>query len=147
MKKLPLVAFVATVLLFGTHKASAQTDQPYANGPVWNLSFIKTKPGYFSTYMKNLSEGWNKLMKQAKQDGLITDYKVISAPAASKDDWDLLLMIQVKNYAAIDGIEEKIDKLAEKLFGSEDQQQKAAVSRNDIREPVGEKIAQELIFK
>lgn len=147
MKKSLLIAFAATALLLNTHKVSAQTDHPYTNGPVWNLSFIKSKPGYFSTYIKDLSEGWNKLMKRAKQDGLITDYKVITAPASSKDDWDLLLMIQVKNYAAIDGIEEKIDKLAEKLFGSEDQQQKAAVSRNDMREPIGEKLGQELIFK
>ena len=58
MKKLPLIALAAMIVL--ACNANAQTDQPYTNGPVWNLSFIKAKPGFFPAYMKNLAEGWSR---------------------------------------------------------------------------------------
>lgn len=98
-------------------------------------------------YLKNLSDGWVKLMKEAKTQGLIMDYKVLSSLPGSKDDWDLMLMTEIKNHAAEDGLSDKLDAISDKLFGGEDTRQKAAVSRNDLRELLGGKMADELIFK
>lgn len=140
------LALLPLLILISTFSFS-QTNKPYTEGPVWNLSMIKVKPGFGDIYLKNLSEGWYKIMKQAKQDGLISDFKIISAPAGHKDDWDLLLMTQVKNFAAMDGIDSKFEALQAKLLGNEETMQKAAFNRNDMREPLGEKLGQELIFK
>jgi hypothetical protein len=98
-------------------------------------------------YLKNLSEGWIKVMNEAKMEGLIMDYKVFSGLPGSKDDWDLMLMYEIKNHAVQDGLIDKMDAIRNKLLGTEEVQQKSAVARNDLREQLGGKVTQELIFK
>ena len=98
-------------------------------------------------YLSNLNDGWIKIMTQAKADGLIMDFKVFSGVPGSKDDWDLMLMYELKNHAAEDGLSDKMEAMRNKMFGSEDEQHKAAVARNDLREALGGKMTQELIFK
>jgi hypothetical protein len=40
-----------------------------------------------------------------------------------------------------------MEAIRNKMFGSEDVQQKSAVARNDLRELLGGKLTQELIFR
>jgi hypothetical protein len=145
MKKLFFFAFTLLVLL--QFSATAQTSKPYTNGPVWQVQFVKTKPGMGLTYLRNLNDGWIKLMREAKTEGLILDFKVLSGEPGSKDDWDLLLMYELKNHAAEDDLSDRMEVIRNKLFGAEDVQMKAAVGRNDLRELLGGKTTQELIFK
>lgn len=148
MKKLFLsFSLCLSSIIFLQSDICAQTSKPYTEGPLWEVQFVKTKPGMGDLYLKNLSEGWIKMMTAAKKQGLITDFKVLSSEPASQNDWDLMLLYQVKNYAALDGMNDKMDKLAEQLFGGEDTQHQNAVSRNDLRELYGGKMTQELIFK
>ncbi len=134
-------------LLFLSATAFSQTNKPFTEGPLWHVQFVKTKPGMGMTYLRNLNDGWVKMMKQAKADGLVTDYKILNAEPASSTDWDLLLLYQIKNYAALDGLNDKMDALSAKLLGNEDARHSAAISRNDMRELLGGKMTQELIFK
>lgn len=140
---LALLLFIIAISTFTT----AQTSKLFSDGPVWNVQYIKTKPGMQMMYLKNIGDGWVKLMKEAKAQGLIMDYKIFSGIPGSKDDWDLMLLDEVKNHAAEDGLSDKLDMISEKLFGGEDGRQKAAVSRNDLREVLGGKMVQELMFK
>ena len=137
---------ISSFLFFGQN-VNAQSEKPYSDGPVWRVQFIQTKPGMGETYLKDLSAHWVKLAKAAKEQGLIMDYKVLSADPASKTSWDLMTMTEVKNYAALDGLGDKMDALAKKVFGSESVQLQSAISRNDMRDLLGSRLAQELIFK
>ena len=137
----------AILMLFCSINVSAQTSKPYTDGPVWQVQFVNAKPGMTELYLKNLSEGWIKEMRAAKDAGLIMDFKVLQAPNASGNDWNLMLMYELKNYAMLDGMSEKMDGIASKIFGSEETQHTNAVSRNDLRELQGGKLAQELNFK
>ena len=49
--------------------------------------------------------------------------------------------------AAFDGLNDKMEKIQSKLFGSQKGIQDAAVKRNEIRELLGSRLARELIFK
>jgi hypothetical protein len=147
MKKLLFFFSLTLCILMTQLTATAQTSKPYTEGTVWNVQFIKTKPGMTLLYLRNLSDGWIKIMKEAKMEGLILDYKVFSGLPGSRDDWDLMLMYEIKNHAAEDGLSDKVEVIRDKMFGSEDVQQKSAVARNDLRELLGGKITQELIFK
>ena len=147
MKKLLFFFSLTLCILMTQFTATAQTSKPYTEGTVWNVQFIKTKPGMTLLYLRNLSDGWIKIMKEAKMEGLILDYKVFSGLPGSRDDWDLMLMYEIKNHAAEDGLSDKVEVIRDKMFGSEDVQQKSAVARNDLRELLGGKITQELIFK
>jgi hypothetical protein len=149
MKKVILnLAFGIILLLAGASISFAQTDKPYTEGPLWQVQFIHTKSGMSNLYLKNLSEGWIKQMRAAKEAGLITDFKVLSAPASSENDWDLMLLYQLKNYAMLDGLRDKMDAISKKVFNAdEDALHTKAVSRNDLRITQGGKLTQELLFK
>ncbi len=134
-------------MLFCSVNVSAQTPKPYTDGPLWQVQFVNTKPGMNDLYLKNLSEGWIKEMRAAKDAGLIMDFKVLQAPNASENDWNLMLMYELKNYAMLDGMREKMEAVSSKIFGSEETQHTNAVSRNDLRELQGGRLAQELNFK
>lgn len=145
MKKIIFFEMLSIILIsFG---ASAQNNKPYTEGPVWMVQFIQTKPGMNQLYLNNLNEGWIKEMKQAKTEGLIMDYKVLSGVPGSKNDWDLMLLFEIKNYAALDGMTEKMEAIGNKIFGTEETQHKAALSRNDLRDLLGGKLTRELIYK
>ena len=135
-----------SLFMFGTQVSIAQ-DKPYKEGPVWTITFIKVKPGMFDVYMRDLSVQRKKLMDEAKKQGLIVSEKMLSGSAAGRDDWDLMLMVEYKNWAAFDGLSEKFDALALKIVGSEEKQVQTMVKRTEVREIVGEKTVQELTFK
>ena len=141
-------AIVVLILMFCDQNIYAQSDKPYSEGPLWQVQFIRTKPGMTDLYLKNLSDGWIKEMKAAKDAGYIMDYKVFEAPPASENDWDLMLMYEIKNYAMLDGATEKMDALSKKVFGGDDNTMHTqAISRNDLRVLQGGRLTQELNFK
>jgi hypothetical protein len=72
---------------------------------------------------------------------------VISTPAANRDDWDLLLMVEFKNMAALDGLRQKYEPIMAKLIGPQTERRTRAVQRSEIREIVGGKLGRELILR
>jgi len=148
MKKFLFTSAIAVLLLlFCNQNMYAQSDKPYTQGPLWQVQFIHTKPGMTALYLKNLNDGWIKEMNAAKDAGYIMDYKIFQAQPASENDWDLMLMYEIKNYAMLDGMSDKMEALMKKN-GSDDQTlHTQAVSRNDLRILLGGRLTQELNFK
>jgi hypothetical protein len=128
-------------------KANAQTDKPYKPGPVWQVNFVQTKPGMGEAYLKDLSEHYVKVMEEAKKEGVIMDYKIMTSEAATPNDWNIMFLIEVPNFAALDGMSDKMDAIDKKIMGSTDAGQKITVSLNDMREFIGTKLTREMIFK
>lgn len=148
MKKLSLLALIGVLISSSLcQSASAQSDKPYTEGSVWLISYVKAKDGMEEPYLKDLDAHWVKLMQTAKNQGYIQDFTVLSSPASHPGDWDLMLMVKVKNYGAMDILGKQLDPMARKLFGSRDTLQKSALSRNDMRVKWGSRIAQQLNFK
>lgn len=140
-------ATAVLILMFCNQNIYAQSDKPYTEGPLWQVQFIHTKPGMTQLYLKNLSEGWIKQMRAAKDAGYIMDYKVFEAPPASENDWDLMLVYEIKNYAMLDGLNDKMEALMKKDGSSDQTLHTQAVSRNDLRILQGGRLTQELDFK
>jgi hypothetical protein len=143
--KLALCALLTTFLL-GTQPSLAQ-DKPYKEGTVWSVSFIKVKPGMLDVYMRDLASARKKLMDEAKKQGLIVSEKMFIGSAANRDDWDVMFMVEYKNWAAFDGLSTKFDALALKIHGSEEKQVQMMVKRTETREILGDKVLQEITFK
>ncbi len=146
MKKIILFCIVSVVLLISTASIKAQSKS-YTVGSVWNISLIKTKAPYFNDYMNNLSNGWKKVMDEAKKQGLILSYMVLTQNPSNQDDWDLALMVEYKNMAALDGLNEKMEKIENSVFSDQTRMKDEAVMRNDLREYVGNNFTRQLIFK
>ena len=120
---------------------------PYTEGPVWEITMIRTKPGMDDDYLKNLANAWKSTNEEAKRQGIIQDYKVLIGDASGRDDYNVLLMVEFKNMAALDGLREKTDPIARKLIGSEDAIRQGAVKRMEIRDILGGKTMREITLK
>src|SRR6266480_3283549 len=125
----------------------AQSDAPYTEGPVWTITMVKAKAGMGDEYLKGLAKTFTAAMDEAKKQDLIMDYKILLGNAATPQDFDILLMVESKNMAALDDAREKFDPIARKIVGTTDQQQAMAVKRLDIREIMGSKLMREITLK
>jgi hypothetical protein len=141
------VALCTTVVLMLFAQAAFGQDKPYKEGAVWSVTFVKVKPGMFDTYVRDLGANRKPLMEQAKKEGLILQEKMLAGDSAGREDFDLILMVEYKNWAAFDGLSDKFRVLAQKIVGSEDKQQQMMIKRTDVREIVGTKHMQEIFLK
>jgi len=141
------VALCTTVVLMLFAQAGFAQDKPFKEGSIWSVTFVKVKPGMFDTYIRDLSGNRRPLMEQAKKEGLILQEKMLAGESAGREDFDLILMVEYKNWAAFDGLSDKFRALAQKIVGSEDKQTQMMVKRTDVREIVGTKNMQEISYK
>ena len=147
MKK--YIILTASVALFTawTGLCSAQSDAPYTEGSVWNITMVKTKPGMDDQYLKGLATTFKGNLDEAKKQKLILSYKILIGSAATSNDFNILLMVESKDMAALDNGREKFDPIAKKIEGSVEEQEKTMVKRLDIREIVGDKLMREITLK
>lgn len=147
MKLMSALLAAAFLLSLSLPAQSVAQGLPYKEGSVWSVGFVKTKPGMTNDYYKNLAANWRMTNEAAKKEGLVLSYKILSGPAANTDDWDIMLLIEYKNMAAMDGMAEKMEELGAKILGSEDQRRAGAIKRNEIRDILGGKLVREIILK
>ena len=145
-KKLQIVALAAFSLGIAS-LCFAQSDAPYAEGPVWNITMVKTKSGMTDEYLKGLAKTLKGTLEEAKKQNLVLDYKILLGNAATPQDFDILIMVESKNMAALDNGREKFDPIARKIEGTPDQQRQTAVKRVEIREIMGNKLMREITLK
>ncbi|HEX5831657.1 MAG TPA: hypothetical protein VFY16_11800 [Gemmatimonadaceae bacterium] len=139
-------AALAALLAAAPAPATAQAA-PYTEGSVWDMTFVRTRAGMDDDYLNNLRAQWKRQMDEAKRQGLVLSYRVIGAPPANRDDWDLMLITEYRNMAALDQADAKFRAIAPKLLGTEQEMRTQSVRRAEIREILGEKVGRELILK
>ncbi|MEP6686279.1 MAG: hypothetical protein ABJB22_05830 [Verrucomicrobiota bacterium] len=141
------LAAIVVLFLSAAGLVLAQSDAPYTEGSVWAVTMVKTKAGMSDDYLKNLNNAYRKVMEDAKKENVIMDYKILVGDAASPNDFDILLMVEYKNMAAMDTLRDKMDPLEKKVLGSEDQRRQATTKRGEIREILGAKTMREVTLK
>jgi len=133
--------------------ASALTTPVYADGrdwndgPVINVSSIRTVDGRFDDYMHWLATTYKKQQEAAKKAGLITSYRVIVIEPRGPNEPDILLVTEFKNWAALDHLGSKLDQISAQIEGSVDAAAKSEVDRAKIRTVLGSRTQQEAILK
>ncbi|HUK20398.1 MAG TPA: hypothetical protein VLV45_02435 [Gemmatimonadales bacterium] len=142
-----LAALAAIPAALHAQAAAAAQTRPYTEGSVWDISMIRTTDGMTDDYLRSLGQTWKRSLDEAKKQGLILSYKVIETTTSGPDDWDLLLMVEYKNWAAFDGLTDKMDPIWQKMMGNEDQQRQLMTKRLEVRHVLGDKSGQELILK
>lgn len=121
-----------------------QSEIPYTEGSVWQVTMVHTKPGMSDDYLKGLQKSLKSTLEEQMKQGLVVSYKILLGQAATPGDFDIINMVEFKNMAALDGLREKTDPIATKLIGSDDQQRQGAMKRAEIREIVGTKFMREI---
>lgn len=150
MRTTRLVGLAFCLLAF-TIPAIAQ--EHYTEGPVWIISFYRTKPDQFDNYMKYLRSNYLVTSAEQKKQGLITDTKVYVKTLRDPNDWNVAIASQYPSYAkALDysaAADEKGKAIAAAHFKTADQEQqnKMTAPRFDMREFVGTEIVREVTLK
>lgn len=141
------IKLIIIVLVLASSNASFAQNRTYKDGSVWSVSTIKSETGQTVTYLNSLKTSWKGVMDEAKTQGLILSYKILSGTSANPDDWDILLMVEYKNLAAMEGNEEKWDAIQAKVVGNEDAQGKLRDNRVKMRMIYGGKLLREVVYK
>lgn len=149
MKRITHAACAAAALLgLSSLPTVALADgKDFSDGPVINVASIRTAEGHFDDYMHWLATTYKKQQEAAKKAGLITNYEVILIEARGPNDPDVLLVTEFKNWAALDGLGSKFDKVSVEVEGSAEAAAKSDQDRNKIRTVLGSRTEQVAILK
>jgi hypothetical protein len=142
-----VIGSFAAVLLIAAISVYAQVNRPYHDGTVWNINYIRIKPGMDSAYMEYLAGSWKAEQEAQKKDGNILSYKVISVEGHSPTDFNLMLMTEYKSLAAMEANQDKADAVAQKVVGNDETQRKGYNDRSAIREIIGDRLGREVILE
>lgn len=126
----------------------AQSDEVYNEGTVWTLSFIRVKANATEDYLKGIKNTWEASAREQVKAGLIKSYKIFLGSAANEQDFNLILMEEYPNLAAMDPTPEKlaagrmIDKKVEENMKGEFE--KTVSNYENIRKWMGMKVMREI---
>lgn len=148
MRKLLQAAALAAVLAAGVAPAAAQAqmaERTYDMGPVWQISYIETKPGMFDDYMAYLGTTYAAIQNEDMKAGNILEWHVLAVNDPRDGEPDVILLTKIKNMALYDRSFEEGDAMNAKAFGSVKQSNVAAVKREDVRVLRGSLSAREIV--
>ncbi len=139
-------SLVVSLLLLGV-SVFAQVSRPYRNGSVWNIGFIRMKPGMETAYLNYVATDWKRDQEALKKDGLILSYKVLQTENHGATDWNLMLLTEYKDMATLEANEAKEDATYQRLIGNDEKQRQGYRERLEIREVMGGRLAREIVLE
>jgi hypothetical protein len=122
-------------------------DHTYTEGPVVNVSRIRTVDGKFDDYMNFVATKWKQEQEAGKKMGDVLRYEVVTIEPRTPDDPDILLVVYYKNWAALDGSIAKSDAISKSVEGSVAAANKSEIDRASIRRFLGSSTMQVLNLK
>lgn len=138
---------VAAVTLIVSAIGFAQVKRPFHDGSVWDVAFIRMKPGMETAYFNYLASDWKKEQEAMKKAGIILSYKVIATEPHNPGDFNLMLMTEFKDLATMEANQQKADDLSQTVSGTDAQQMEGYKRRLEIREVLGNRLSREIILE
>jgi hypothetical protein len=142
-----LVASLAALVLTLSIVVAAQVNRPYRNGSVWDIGFIKMKPGMETAYLNYIAGDWKREQEALKKDGQIISYKVMTTESHGSNDWNIMLMTEYKDMATKEANEAKADQLLQTVIGTDEKQMQGYRDRLQIREVLENRTAREIVLE
>lgn len=144
-----LIAF-----LFGSTASFAQ-DEPdsFKDGSVYRVTMVRTDANSQQQYLEQLSKVYLPVMEAAKKEGLIKSYMVLTGAFSNAQDFDVMMLTEFENLAAMDESPEREAKWkAIRTSVRDTKGGKPAVdaiieSYHDMRTMVGNKLMRQQILK
>src|SRR4029434_8591009 len=84
-----------------TDRTAGGSNAPYTEGPVWVLTMVKTKSGLGDDYLKSIGQTVKPVYDEEKKQKIILDYKILEGDAMGAQDFNVLIMVQYPNMAAL----------------------------------------------
>ena len=120
---------------------------PDADGPVWVMTFVKTKSGLSDEYLKSITGLLKPIFDEERKQGIILDYKILSGDAAGDRDFNVIIMVQYPNAAALNGLRARTEPIIDLIIGPAEKRRDLAAKRLDLREILATKTMREITLK
>ena len=139
-----VLIFALTMVL--TFNSFAQ-ERTFKQGSAWTVAFVQVKNGMGVDYINSLKTTWRAVQEEGIKQGIILSYKILEGNASNPDDWQIMLMVEYKNLASMDGNDDKWDAIQKKVVGNEEDQKKLRELRVNMRTMYGTKLMREVVYK
>ena len=125
------VRFTVTVLCLSLWSvATAVAQDQYTEGGVTRVTLVQILPGHFNAFMEDLKTNVKPIWDAQKKAGLIENYSIFfNVTRANPDDWDIGFTLSYKNFAALDGLSQKVLDLRMKQYGNKSNEQQVIDKR------------------
>jgi hypothetical protein len=121
---------VAVLCLSLLSLATAVAQDQYAEGGVTRVTLVQILPGHFNAFMDDLKTNLKPIWEAEKKAGLIENYSIfLNATRANPDDWDIGFTLSYKNFAALDGLAQKVLDLRMQQYGDKSKEQQVIDKR------------------
>lgn len=143
---LRLARLGAAILVIGSSASVRAQDEPYTEGPVTNIAYIRTEPGQFDNYMAYIFGDYARLMEAYKAEGLILDWGVMTTETRSPDEANVLLTTTYENMAALDGLTERSRPFVQRIMSlAPPQAAEASIRRGAMRRQIGSQLYRAMV--
>jgi hypothetical protein len=125
------VRFAVAVLCLSLWSvATAVAQDQYTEGGVTRVTLVQILPGHFNAFMEDLKTNVKPIWDAEKSAGLIENYSIfLNVSRANPDDWDIGFTLSYKNFAALDGLSQKVLDLRMKQYGDKSKEQQVIDKR------------------
>ena len=147
MFRFAIVAFLFSVAL------PLVAQEHYTEGPVWVISFYRTKTDQFDNYMKYLRANYLVTTAESKKQGLILDSKIYVKALRDANDWNVAIASQYPSFAkaldfnAADDDKARAISAAHYKTTDRDRQSQMTAPRLEMRDFVGTEMIREVTLK
>src|ERR1700687_4077176 len=139
---------VAVLCLSLLSVATAVAQDQYTEGGVTRVTLVQILPGHFNAFMDDLKTTLKPRWDAEKKAGLIEDYNVfLNTTKANPDDWDIGFAISYKNFAALDGLAQKILDLRMKQYGDKSKEKQVIDKRVQNARTVSSMLTRNITLK
>jgi hypothetical protein len=129
MKK--AIPFAATVLCLSLWSmATAVAQDQYTEGGVTRVTLVQILPGHFDAFLDDLKTNVKPMWEAEKKAGLIENYSIfLNTTKANPADWNIGFTLSYKNFAALDGLSQKVLDLRMQHYGDKSKAQQVLDKR------------------
>ena len=141
---------LVAMLFTGQLAVNAQTDKPFTEGSVFEVSMIRTEANSQEEYLARLNNFYIPVMRKAQEQGLILSFRVLAGSSANEDDFDIMLLIETASMAMMDpdaAREAKWDAIEKEVttsMGGEEKRKSYTAGLSEVRSYKGNKMMREM---
>ena len=140
-------AAAAAFAAWSAPNLAQENARAYTEGPVLQVSYIRTEPGKFDEYLQYLATTYKTIMEEQKKAGIILDYAIYANQPLTPADPDLILTVTYANLGALDNLDARTDAITNKIWGSLQGSNQASADRETLRTQLGGRLLRQLMLK
>lgn len=145
---MPHPASVLLSLLFASVPCVSHAQEHYTLGAINRITLVDIKPGKASAFWTDMRQNLRPLYDEYKRQGLIQDYSVgVKSTAEGPGDWDAVIILTFRNWAALDTFATKGDSVSMKYFGSYAKRSDSGTKRSETANLVSSILVRDVTLR